>query len=665
MIFSKLQIREETRSSYNMFLFRLLGISLLLLNILLLSCSEDSDNTVNVSQERTETTILDGKKIYFLDSYHESYPPRTLTRNAFEKKLSGQGISIRYEYLNAKIDKDPKILAETSLAIRDRIREWNPDCIIAADDAINKYLISPYLKDSPIPVIFIGVNWTIEEYGYPTDNITGQIEVELFEQLLNNLRSHSSGNRVGLLTGDTLTDRKNVEIYKEILGDDLVKTVLVNEFNEWKEAFIQIQEDVDILFLRHINGISDWNQSEAEELVYFKTKIPTGTVHNEMKELAMVCFPKMDEEYGEYAAETAVQILSGSSPSAIPVSKNKRSKVLLNMNLAKGLSIKFSSELMEIATLIGSPRWKILYVNSYHEGYEWSDGIEKGLIEALEVSEESTGFTGFRNNSLELRIQRMDTKLNHSESFKERAASEALSLIKSWKPDIVIVSDDNAAKYLVSPHLMDSPIPIIFCGVNWDASVYGFPTDNITGMVEVTPYEPLFEEIKKHADGDRVGILSSSSLSANRELQYLKSVIGEDKGEVIQVKTFNEWKKAFLKFQQTVDYLLIFSQVGIDGWNEEEARQFVMKNGIIPSGSTLTNTAPLALVTFARVSEEQGWWSGKRALDIINGKSVSDIAVARNIQHTLFLNMDIAGKLGIIFPLEMLNDATLINDATE
>ena len=119
---------------------------------------------------------------------------------------------------------------------------------------------------------------------------------------------------------------------------------------------------------------------------------------------------------------------------------------------------------------------KVLYIDSYHQGYAWSDGITKGIEEAL------------KDSGAELKVHRMDTKKKPSEEFKKEAAEKAKALIEEYKPDVVIASDDNAAKYLIAPYYKDSEQPFVFCGVNWDAGVYGFPTANITGMVDSHPH---------------------------------------------------------------------------------------------------------------------------------------------------------------------------------
>ncbi|MDY6951560.1 MAG: hypothetical protein SWE60_08615, partial [Thermodesulfobacteriota bacterium] len=98
---------------------------------------------------------------------------------------------------------------------------------------------------------------------------------------------------------------------------------------------------------------------------------------------------------------------------------------------------------------------KILYVDSYHQGYPWSDGITEGIQEVLQ------------GKDVELKIIRMDTKRHTSEGFKREAASKAKALIEDFKPDVVIASDDNASKYLIMPYYRDASLPFVFCGVNW------------------------------------------------------------------------------------------------------------------------------------------------------------------------------------------------------
>ena len=59
----------------------------------------------------------------------------------------------------------------------------------------------------------------------------------------------------------------------------------------------------------------------------------------------------MNSEFGEYAAVTMVDILEGRLPSDIPLTENRRSKIYLNMTIAKSLNIKFPMELIKKAEM--------------------------------------------------------------------------------------------------------------------------------------------------------------------------------------------------------------------------------------------------------------------------------------------------------------------------
>lgn len=99
-----------------------------------------------------------------------------------------------------------------------------------------------------------------------------------------------------------------------------------------------------------------------------------------------------------------------------------------------------------------SAQSKCLFVSSYHQGYAWSDRVEKGLRNVLK-------------GKCELRQFNMDTKHRKTEQDKQKAATQAYELIKQWQLDIVITADDNAARYLVQPYLKNTDIPVVLTGV--------------------------------------------------------------------------------------------------------------------------------------------------------------------------------------------------------
>jgi len=290
---------------------------------------------------------------------------------------------------------------------------------------------------------------------------------------------------------------------------------------------------------------------------------------------------------------------------------------------------------------------KALIINSYHKGYPWSDDIEAGVSRIFNKYPE-----------IELKFHRMDTKRNASEEFKKTAAIKAKDLIESWKPDVVIASDDNASKYLVVPFYKDADLPFVFCGVNWDATPYGYPFKNVTGMVEVALIDELVKTLKTYAKGDRVGFLAPDLTSTHKDLDFYKNYSGIKFFEEIFVKSFSEWKAAYLNLQKSVNILIMPPWQGIKDWDEDEAVNMILKHTEIPSGELSPFMGKYVLAVFAKDPSEQGEWAAKAALEILSGKKPNEIPITTNKKAKVILNMKLAKKLDIKFPMELIERAT-------
>ena len=290
---------------------------------------------------------------------------------------------------------------------------------------------------------------------------------------------------------------------------------------------------------------------------------------------------------------------------------------------------------------------KIVWVDSYHQGYEWSDGIGMGIEDAL------------AGTGVELKVIRMDTKRNQAESFGEEAGASVEAEIEAFKPDVVIATDDNAQKYLVVPYLKNKAMPVVFAGVNWDATAYGYPASNVTGMIEVELPFRLIEHLKNYAEGDKTVYLTVDTETERKVADVYNDRFFNGEMRVEYVKTWDELKDEFVGLQQDVDIIFFGNNAGIDHWNDQEAEKFFQENTNIPTGTINPWLAPYTLITLAKQPQEQGEWAVQAALKIIDGASVSDIPVAENKKGNLILNLDMAEKLDIVFPPSVLKNAEI------
>lgn len=306
-----------------------------------------------------------------------------------------------------------------------------------------------------------------------------------------------------------------------------------------------------------------------------------------------------------------------------------------------------------LSTVVTGEQRKILYVDSYHESYAWSAGITLGI---------KSVFTN--RDDVELKIIRMDTKRNPSEEFKKSAALKVKNVIEVWNPDLVIASDDNASKYLIVPYYKGGMLPFVFCGINWDASIYGFPSQNVTGMVEVQLIDQILDTLHMYTTGKRLAFIKGDDSSARIEAKFFEKHFNVEIDKRF-VRDFASWKQQYIALQEEADMILIGNYASVKGWDNREALQFILETTRVPTGNWDSWMAPFSLVTFANKAEEQGEWAAETALKILTGISPSEILITTNKKGKIYLNMKLAKILGIKFPIDLIERATFVSELGE
>jgi len=294
---------------------------------------------------------------------------------------------------------------------------------------------------------------------------------------------------------------------------------------------------------------------------------------------------------------------------------------------------------------------RLLIINSYHKGYEWSDIIEDVIVEY---------FNKYAPGEVEIKITYMDTKRNNSEKFAQNAGLEMKKLINSWKPDVVIGSDDSASKYVIAPYFLNGNIPFVFCGLNDDPASYGFPGTNVTGLRESDLVEPLYNHLKRYARGKRLGYLTADKDTQRVMAEVNEKQIGQKFDKIYFIKNFEEWKKYFLIIQNEVDMLLMQDVCVVNDWDSAEAKKFMRQNIKIPNGATADVMREYVLICISKSSKEHGRWAAEAALKILKGAKPTDIPIVVNKEGYLILNLILADKLNIVFSPTMLRAAERI-----
>lgn len=279
---------------------------------------------------------------------------------------------------------------------------------------------------------------------------------------------------------------------------------------------------------------------------------------------------------------------------------------------------------------------KCLFVSSYHQGYAWSDGVERGLRQTLD-------------GKCEIRQFDMDTKRRKETTQIKEAAQAARHVIASWQPDIVITADDHAARHLIVPFYKDADLPFVFCGVNWSVDEYGFPFSNVTGMVEVAPVRAMIAEARALIPGVSRLLYIGANTSTERKNAARVHKMAERLDIIFDQQfaaSLDAWVGAYERGQD-YDFIVMGSNAGINDWDEARAIA-----AIRPVSRRLTVTShqwmmPVTMMGMTKVPEEQGEWAGKVALQILGGAKPDGIPVIANRKWDLYLNEDLIAAAGI------------------
>ncbi len=298
---------------------------------------------------------------------------------------------------------------------------------------------------------------------------------------------------------------------------------------------------------------------------------------------------------------------------------------------------------------------KVLVVASYHPGYKWVDDI----IGSLRASLRGAQFTVFY----------MDSKKNLASAPEK--AGEAFALYRKIQPDAVITIDDNAQKYFVVPYLKDKvATPVVFCGVNDDASKYGFPAANVTGVLEKKHYREGISFARVIDQNiQNVAVLYKKSPSNDTNLAQ----IAKEKGtyaaavvESVEVRTLAEALQAAVRLESKAEALLLLNMTGI---TDENGRQMeghdviaaiVGRTKLVTIGVSDWEIEAGVLCGVIKSGEEQGALAADQLVSIWKGRAVKDIPLTENKNGRRFLNVSTLKKLNLTLTPEVIIGTRII-----
>ncbi len=322
----------------------------------------------------------------------------------------------------------------------------------------------------------------------------------------------------------------------------------------------------------------------------------------------------------------------------------------------KKIIIFLFAALLALMSCSKSPE-KLLIIYSYHPEYEWCRQEKRGIEDV------------FSDQNIIIESFYMDTKRKTNKTWEKNITNEAILKIKSFKPDLVIVCDDNACR-LVAKQFVDKKLPFVFTGINEDPKVYGMPAKNITGVIERKLISGTIGLLKKLDPSVKtIAIITDNSPTSQATVgRFTQENFPVKLYEVYRTNNYDDWKKYVRKIQTEVDALGIYMYFTLEKVNSEESvpyaqvLKWTMENNTLPTFSFEEfSVQDGVLCGETQSGYEQGKEAALMAKEILSGVKPSALPIVIPKKGTLMINEKTAQKLEIVIPEELKQKAKIIH----
>lgn len=312
---------------------------------------------------------------------------------------------------------------------------------------------------------------------------------------------------------------------------------------------------------------------------------------------------------------------------------------MIKNNYSKGISSLLVGALFTalLSCQQTSEPHRILYINSYHNGYPASDEVCATIQDSVALWGDS------------LQVIYMDCKRNPSPEFAQQRAEEIMHSIRAYSPHGIIVSDDDAVKYIVADSLEHVDIPVVFCGVNWDCKQYNLPRHNVTGVLEVLPLRSLLQRMHTHyPEAKKIAILSENTVSEHNNSRILDPLYRSEGFEpsYFLVDEFDEWCSTFEQLNRECDIIYMPTNGAIKNWDREKAVAWVLQKTTKPTITCDDFMMPYTVFGLTKIASEQGSIAARMLHTILTTEKLpTDIAVEENVRTKAWLNDKLSTKI--------------------
>ncbi|MCD6570074.1 MAG: hypothetical protein J7L53_05170 [Deltaproteobacteria bacterium] len=318
---------------------------------------------------------------------------------------------------------------------------------------------------------------------------------------------------------------------------------------------------------------------------------------------------------------------------------------------------------------------KVFFVHSYDSKNVCGVPQQTGAVNMLE----KLGYEEGKN--IQYQTFYMDTKKTYTTPDQQKERGKiALAMIKKFDPDVVVVMDDNAVKYVMLP-LVDNKYQVVFSGMNGQVEDYDKmkefmetrerPGHNVTGVIEYMHFAESFRLMQRIIPTlKKVMFITDKTPTGNGITKALKMDMQRDPAfpvevEIRRAESFGQYKDLIREANKRDDVQAIYPiAVGLSApppKNRVVAQEifaWTLENSTKPDVAGTFFFCKFGLLGGATVDfPAMGEETGMKIARILRGEKAGDIPIEDCKRFAISVNLARAEQLGIQIPYNILGAA--------
>jgi ABC-type uncharacterized transport system substrate-binding protein len=319
---------------------------------------------------------------------------------------------------------------------------------------------------------------------------------------------------------------------------------------------------------------------------------------------------------------------------------------------------------------------RVFITASYEKNHVCGGPQEDGVLKGLN----KTGW--FEDMNLEVKRYYMDTKRkNTSPDAIKKAAEIVLRQIEEFKPEVLVVLDDNAFREVALPLAGSHDLSVVFSGMNGQPEKYNVkkrfmdtrerPGGNITGVYEqlyVARSIKVMQSAIPSLKGKKiVGITDYSPTGNALTVQFGIELKNKSKTINWEFKRVKDWQEYTSLIQELNEddgvgaiYPVALSLKVSDTvtYTAPEIYKWTIKNSRKPEMALNYFFSKIGLFGGAAVDfKAMGFLAGKKAGQILSGAKAGNLPIEDAPDYAIVFNLRRTQELGIDIPAPLLTAA--------